>query len=119
MQDHPGRAHQTETGQGRYVVLCNQYGGIINDPVLLRVADDAFWFSISDSDVRAWLQGLNATGKYDLEIHEIDVCPVQIQGLKAKGLMTKLFGSAIEDVPYCGVMASTLDGMDVKISRLR
>ena len=31
-----------------YVILCNQYGGVINDPVLLRVADDEFWFSISD-----------------------------------------------------------------------
>ena len=106
-----------KTGQGRYVILCNQYGGIINDPVLLRVADDEFWFSISDSDVWAWLQGLNATGKYNVEIHEIDVCPVQIQGPKAKGLMTKLFGSAIEDVPYYGVMSATLNGMDVEISR--
>ncbi len=106
-----------KTGQGRYVILCNQYGGIINDPVLLRVADDEFWFSISDSDVWAWLQGLNATGKYNVEIHEIDVCPVQIQGPKAKGLMTKLFGSAIDDVPYYGVMSATLNGMDVEISR--
>lgn len=105
------------TGQGRYVILCNQYGGIINDPVLLRVADDEFWFSISDSDVWAWLQGLNATGKYDVTIHEIDVCPVQIQGPKAKGLMTKLIGSSIEDVPYYGCMDATLNGMEVVISR--
>ena len=39
------------TMQARYVILCNQHGGLINDPVLLRVADDEFWFSISDSDV--------------------------------------------------------------------
>ena len=104
-------------GQGRYVILCNQYGGIINDPVLLRIAEDEFWFSISDSDVWAWLQGLNATGKFDVEIHEIDVCPVQIQGPKAKGLLTKLFGSAIDEVPYYGVMAAKLDGLDVMVSR--
>ncbi|MEM1401268.1 MAG: glycine cleavage T C-terminal barrel domain-containing protein [Pseudomonadota bacterium] len=106
-----------KTGQGRYVILCNQYGGIINDPVLLRVEDDEFWFSISDSDVWAWLQGLNAAGKYNVEIHEIDVCPVQIQGPKAKGLMTKLFGTNIENVPYYGCMHATLNGMDVVISR--
>ena len=46
--------------QARYVILCNQYGGVINDPVLLRVADDEFWFSISDSDVLLWAQGVNA-----------------------------------------------------------
>ncbi|MCG8559170.1 MAG: hypothetical protein MI824_05160, partial [Hyphomicrobiales bacterium] len=105
------------TGQGRYVILCNQYGGIINDPVLLRVADDEFWFSISDSDVWAWLQGLNADGRFDVTIHEIDVCPVQIQGPKAKALMTKLFGSVIESVPYYGVTETKLDGMEVVISR--
>ncbi|MEO1249310.1 MAG: aminomethyl transferase family protein, partial [Pseudomonadota bacterium] len=106
-----------KTGQGRYVVLCNQYGGIINDPVLLRVEDDEFWFSISDSDVWAWLQGLNAGGKFNVEIHEIDVCPVQIQGPKAKGLMTKLVGSAIEKVPYYGCMDANIGGLDVVISR--
>ena len=104
-------------GQGRYVILCNQYGGIINDPVLLRISEDEFWFSISDSDVWAWLQGVNYDKKFDVSIHEIDVCPVQIQGPKSKPLMTKLFGSTIEDVPYYGVMASSLDGMDVMISR--
>ena len=45
------------TMSARYVILCNQFGGIINDPVLLRVADDEFWFSISDSDVLLWAAG--------------------------------------------------------------
>lgn len=64
------------TMQARYVILCNQYGGIINDPVLLRVADDEFWFSISDSDLLLWAQGVNSSGKFDVDIHEIDVSPV-------------------------------------------
>ena len=68
------------TMQARYVILCNQHGGIINDPVLLRVADDEFWFSISDSDVLLWAQGVNSTRRYNVDIHEIDVSPVQIQG---------------------------------------
>ena len=61
------------TMQARYVILCNQYGGVINDPVLLRVADDEFWFSISDSDVVLWAQGVNANAGYNVEINEIDV----------------------------------------------
>ena len=67
----------------RYVILCNQDGGIINDPVLLRVAEDEFWFSISDSDVLLWAQGVNATASYNVTIKEIDVSPVQIQGPKS------------------------------------
>ena len=87
------------TMQARYVILCNQYGGVINDPVLLRVADDEFWFSISDSDLLLWAQGVNVSGSYDVDIHEIDVSPVQIQGPKSAPLMEKMFGPARQGHP--------------------
>ena len=105
------------TMQARYVILCNQYGGIINDPVLLRVADDEFWFSISDSDLLLWAQGVNATGRFNVDIHEIDVSPVQIQGPKSAPLMEKLFGSHIRDIPYYGLIHDTLNGHPVTVSR--
>lgn len=107
----------------RYVILCNEAGGIINDPVLLRIAEDEFWFSISDSDLMLWLQGINVGGKYDVEIDEIDVAPVQIQGPKAKDMMVEIFGEDILNVRYYGLMEGkikSLDGskeMSVVISR--
>ena len=103
--------------QARYVILCNQYGGVINDPVLLRVAEDEFWFSISDSDVALWAQGVNSTGRFDVDIHEIDVSPVQIQGPKSAALMEKMFGSHVLEIPYYGIIHDKLNGRDVTISR--
>ncbi|MDN5874735.1 MAG: hypothetical protein L0H29_10190, partial [Sinobacteraceae bacterium] len=103
--------------QARYVILCNERGGIINDPVLLRVAEDEIWLSISDSDVCLWAQGVNFKAGYDVTIQEIDVSPLQIQGPKAKRLMEKLFGDAVLDIPYYGLRPARLDGMDVIISR--
>ena len=103
--------------QARYVILCNQHGGVINDPVLLRVADDEFWFSISDSDVLLWAQGVNANAGYDVEINEIDVAPVQIQGPKSAPLLEKMFGSHVRDIPYYGLLHATLNGHAVTISR--
>ena len=103
--------------KARYVILCNQYGGVLNDPVMLRPAEDEFWFSLSDSDLELWLQGVNAFGKFNVDIHEIDVAPVQIQGPKSTDLMRKLFGSAIDDVPYYGLMRGKVGGRDVMISR--
>ena len=105
------------TMQARYVILCNQYGGIVNDPVLLRVADDEFWFSISDSDVLLWSQGVNSFANFNVEIHEIDVSPVQIQGPKSVSLMEKMFGSRIRDIPYYGLIHDELNGHKVTISR--
>ena len=105
------------TMQARYVILCNQYGGVINDPVLLRVADDEFWFSISDSDVLLWAQGVNSSGAFNADIHEIDVSPVQIQGPKSASLMEKMFGPHVRDIPYYHIIHDTLNGHDVTISR--
>ena len=105
------------TMRARYVILCNQYGGVINDPVLLRVADDEFWFSISDSDVLLWAQGVNSFAKYNVDIHELDVSPVQIQGPKSAALMETMFGPQIREIPYYGLLHATLNGRKVTISR--
>ena len=105
------------TMQARYVILCNQHGGVINDPVLLRVADDEFWFSISDSDLLLWAQGVNSFAKYNVDINEIDVSPVQIQGPKSAALMEKMFGSHIREIPYYHLIHETLNGRAVTISR--
>ena len=105
------------TMQARYVILCNQHGGIINDPVLLRVADDEFWLSISDSDVLLWAQGVNAFARRKVEINEIDVAPLQIQGPKSAALMEKMFGPHLRNIPYYGLIHETLNGRPVTISR--
>ncbi len=84
---------------GKYVILCNDEGGILNDPVLLRLAEDEFWFSISDSDLELWLRGINIGKQYDVSIAEIDVAPVQIQGPKSEALMVDLFGEDIKNIP--------------------
>ena len=101
----------------RYVILCNSMGGVLNDPILLRVAQDEFWFSLSDSDLMLWLQGVNISKKYDVTIDEIDVCPLQIQGPLSEDLMAKLAGEELRDVPFYGLMETNIEGADVVISQ--
>ena len=103
--------------QAKYVILCNENGGVLNDPVLLRVAEDEFWFSLSDSDLEMWLRGVNTGLGCDVEIAEIDVAPVQIQGPKSEALMVDLFGEAVRDVPFYGLMEGKVRGHDVIVSQ--
>ncbi len=110
------RASKCPTGKCRYVILCNADGGIINDPVLLRPEDDEFWFSLADSDVGLYLKGVNATGKFDVTIREIDVAPVQIQGPKSTALMRDLFGDDVADMPYYDLRKAQISGCPVVIS---
>ena len=110
-------AARIEPMNGKYVILCNEAGGVLNDPVLLRVAEDEFWFSLSDSDLEMWLRGVNLGLKRNVSIGEIDVAPVQIQGPKSEALMVDLFGPAVHDVPFYGLMEGQVAGHDVVISQ--
>ena len=110
-------ATKIEPMHGKYAILCNEKGGVLNDPVLLRLSEDEFWFSISDSDLLLWLQGVNVGKKYDVEIDEIDVCPVQIQGPLSEDLMAKLAGEELREIPYYGLMECKVGGADCVISQ--
>jgi Glycine cleavage system T protein (aminomethyltransferase) len=101
----------------KYVILCNEDGGVLNDPVLLRLNKNEFWFSLADSDLMLWLQGVNVGKKFAVEINEIDVAPVQIQGPKSEALMVDLLGQGISDVPVYGLMEGEIDGCKVIISQ--
>lgn len=116
------RKKTPEPGMCRYVILCDQTGGIVNDPVLLRVAEDEFWLSISDSDVLMWARGINLGARYDVAIDEIDVAPLQLQGPKAKELMNRLvelghIGPEVLELRYYHMCHTRLDGIDVVVSR--
>jgi len=106
-----------QVGQCKYVVLTNQYGGILNDPVLLRIEEDRYWFSLADSDVLFWAQGLAAQGGYDVEIAEPDVSPLQLQGPKSRDIMVALFGEMIHDLKYYWFKRASLGSIDLIISR--
>ena len=106
-----------EPMNAKYVILCNQRGGVLNDPVLLRLSDNEFWFSLDDSDIMFWLQGVNVGKGYNVEIAEIDVSPLQIQGPKSEALMSELIGPKIHDIPYYGLLEGKVADHDVVVSQ--
>lgn len=106
-----------EPMNAKYVILCNQRGGVLNDPVLLRLSDNEFWFSLADSDIMFWLQGVNVGKGYKVEIAEIDVSPLQIQGPKSEALMSELIGPKIHDIPYYGLLEGKVADHDVVVSQ--
>ena len=107
--------------RARYVILCNAYGGVLNDPILLRISKDEFWFSLSDSDIGLYLQGVNADERFNVNIDEIDVSPVQIQGPKSKALMKDLCGDHVDfdNMPFYGLAEAKVGGRSVVDQQLR
>lgn len=104
-------------GQCKYVLLTTPQGGIVNDPVLLRLEKNRFWLSLSDWDVLYWCMGVAIHSDMDVTVREPDVSPVQIQGPKSKNLMRDLFGPRILEMEYYTLMQTNLDGIPVVITR--
>ncbi|OGA51649.1 MAG: glycine cleavage system protein T [Betaproteobacteria bacterium RIFCSPLOWO2_12_FULL_62_13] len=104
-------------GQGRYVVITAEDGGIINDPVLLRLGENHFWLALADSDVLLWARGFALNSGLRVEIREADVSPLQVQGPKAKEVVGALFGDAVVRLRYYHFVETVLDGIPVVVTR--
>jgi glycine cleavage system aminomethyltransferase T len=104
-------------GRGRYVVITAENGGIVNDPVLLRLAEDRFWLAAADSDLLLWAKGVAVFAKMDVEIREPDASALQIQGPNAKDVVTALLGDGVLDLGYYHCAELDLDGIPLVVSR--
>ena len=104
-------------GQCKYVLITAEDGGIVNEPVLVRVGENQWWLALSDSDAGLWARGYAVGSGLDVKVREPEVYPVQVQGPKSKDVMTALFGDSITDIRYYWSIETDLDGIPVVISR--
>jgi len=104
-------------GQCKYILITNAEGGILNDPILLRLAENHFWISLADSDILLWAQGVAVHSGMDVTIHEPDVSPLQLQGPKSGEVMKALFGESIMDLRYYWLREVELAGIPLIVSR--
>jgi aminomethyltransferase len=106
-----------EVGQCRYAIITARRGGIVNDPVLLRVDEDRFWFALADSDALLYAKGVAALAGMDVDIDEPDVSPLQVQGPKSRDLLRDLLGDVVASLRYYQCTHAELDGIPLVVSR--
>ena len=104
-------------GQGKYVLITAEDGGIVNDPVLSRIGENQWWLALADSDAGLWARGVAANSGLDVTVREPEVYPVQVQGPKSKDVMVALFGDSVLGIRYYWTMEADLDGIPVVICR--
>jgi glycine cleavage system aminomethyltransferase T len=114
----PRDLSKCQVGQGKYVLICDSDGGIVNDPVLTRMDENTFWFALASSDALLFARGLkNAYPDLDVAVKEADVAPLQVQGPKSKQLMQKLLGDSILDLKYYFWTEAKIAGAPVIVTR--
>ena len=113
----PRDLSKLSVGQCKYVLIINNEGGILNDPVLLRLNDNHFWLSLADSDILLWAQGVAINSGLNVRISEPDVSPLQLQGPTSGKIMEKLFGESIKDLKYYWLREYSLKDIPLIVSR--
>jgi dimethylsulfoniopropionate demethylase len=87
-------------GQCYYVPMVDETGGMLNDPVAVKLAEDRWWISIADSDLLLWVKGLVYGFRLDVLVDEPDVSPLAVQGPRAEDLMAAVFGDGVRAVRF-------------------
>jgi glycine cleavage system aminomethyltransferase T len=113
----PRDLSKLSVGQCKYVLIVNNEGGILNDPVLLRLKENHYWLSLADSDILLWAKGVAVNSGLDVIISEPDVSPLQLQGPNSRKIMEALFGKSINDLKYYWLRELDLDGIPLIVSR--
>ncbi|GAB5445962.1 dimethylsulfoniopropionate demethylase [Gymnodinialimonas sp.] len=104
-------------GQCYYMPVVDETGGMLNDPVVLKLAEDRWWISIADSDLLLWVKGVAQGYRLDVLVDEPDVSPLGVQGPKADELMARVFGDAIRDIRFFRFGWFDFQGHDMIIAR--
>lgn len=113
----PRDMSKCRVGQGKYVLLTAEDGGIVNDPVLLRLEENRFWLAAADSDILLWAKGVAYGSGMDVEIRELDVAPLQVQGPKSRQLMQELFGGRVLALSYYQFFEALLGTIPLVVTR--
>jgi aminomethyltransferase len=113
----PRDLSKCKVGQGKYVAICNHRGTILNDPILLKLAEDLYWLSIADSDIWFWAGAIAAERGLDVEVSEPDVSPMALQGPKAEDVVAHVLGDRVRSLKYFWFNETEIEGIPVAVQR--
>ena len=113
----PRDISECKVGQCMYVLLTEKDGGIVNDPVLLKLSQNHYWLSIADSDVLLWCKGIASSKYFEIELNEPDVSPLSLQGPKATDVMENIVGSWVRKLKFFTFQDYQIQDIPVVIAR--
>lgn len=104
-------------GQCFYVPIVDETGGMLNDPVALKLSEDRWWISIADSDLLFWVKALVYGYRLDVLVDEPDISPLAVQGPLAEELMARVFGDAVRAIKFFRFGWFDFQGVSMAVAR--
>lgn len=113
----PRDVRKMRDGHAYYSVLCYDYGGIVEDAVLVRFDKEHFWWIGGPGSSEEWLY-VNAQGRdvtitsYNDRIHT-----ASLQGPKSREILQQVCDYDLSKVPFYGLFRGNICGAPVTVTR--
>lgn len=101
-------------GQAQYSCLPNEKGGIVDDLIVYRVAEEDYLVVVNASNIEkdwAWFNAHNAAGAVLENMSDL-TAQLAVQGPKAIDVLQKLTDVDLSAIPYYHFAVGTLDGVE-------
>ncbi len=108
---------KAKVGRCYYIPTIDEEGGMLNDPVALKLSDNKWWLSLADSDIGLYAKGIASGLSLQVEVSEPDVNILAVQGPKSFKLMEKVFGKKINELKFFGFDYYNFKGNKFLIAR--
>jgi dimethylsulfoniopropionate demethylase len=108
---------KSKVGRCYYAPIIDEQGGMLNDPVALKLGENKWWLSLADSDVGLYAKGIASGLALEVEINEPDVNIMAVQGPKSFKLMEKVLGKKITELKFFGFDYYSFKGNKFLIAR--
>ncbi len=110
------RVATMKVGRARYGIACNDDGTVLMDGVLMRLAQDRFWYVKANGEFMSWLKA-HAIG-LDVEVRDPNSRVLQIQGPKSLDVLNAAIGGGLSaDFKYFQAGWFVIGGQKLWVSR--
>ncbi len=106
-------ASKLATGQAQYSCLPNETGGIVDDLLVYRLAEDEYMLVVNASNIEKdwnWISRFNSFGAEMQNISD-DTCLFAVQGPRAVNTLQKITRVQLTDIPYYHFRTGELAGI--------
>ncbi|QUE85105.1 glycine cleavage system aminomethyltransferase GcvT [Exiguobacterium alkaliphilum] len=108
-----------QIGQAQYNLFCLPDGGVVDDLLVYRLDEDAFWLVVNASNIEKDVAHVNAHVEGDVTVtDESDAYgQIAVQGPKAEEILSKLTDLPLAEIKFFRFLTGDVAGVSTIVSR--
>jgi len=100
-------------------LVVDEQGGVVGDPMVLRLDEDRYWLAQESEGLLTWVKGVSLGCELDVQIAGVEPATLALEGPRSRQVVERLLGGDAAPLGDDEVREVTLGGMPVVVSRRR